>query len=259
MIFDTRPSIVGHRGFGAGCPAGFRENTVASFLAAVASGLSWVELDVRRSRDGELVVNHDPVAPSGAVIVTRTAAELAAHGVASLAEVLAALPATVGVDIDVKTILADAVDPPGQRTHGRVAEFLHQYRGTRPFLVSSFDPSVPAYLSGLRELTGSAALGLITGSDIAAERAIPAAANLGLDVVCVHAGSVGAPHDDARLAVLTAERVIHAAHQAGLEVLTWSPSPAEAVVLARAGVDALCVNDVPGVQAALTSAACSFG
>jgi glycerophosphoryl diester phosphodiesterase len=44
------------------------------------------------------------------------------------------------------------------------------------------------------------------------------------------------------------------AHDAGLEVLTWSPSPAEAVRLVRAGADAVCVNDIPGVQAALASA-----
>ena len=49
MIFDSRPSIVGHRGFGSGQRGGYRENTVASCLAAVACGLSWVELDVYRT------------------------------------------------------------------------------------------------------------------------------------------------------------------------------------------------------------------
>jgi glycerophosphoryl diester phosphodiesterase len=47
------------------------------------------------------------------------------------------------------------------------------------------------------------------------------------------------------------ERVIAIAHQAGLEVLAWVPDPAEAVRLARAGADAFCVDDVPGVLAAL--------
>ena len=50
---------------------------------------------------------------------------------------------------------------------------------------------------------------------------------------------------------LTIEQAIDAAHQAGLEVLVWSPGPADAVRLASAGADALCVNDVPGVLAAL--------
>ena len=49
----------------------------------------------------------------------------------------------------------------------------------------------------------------------------------------------------------TVERVIDMAHRAGLEVLAWVPNPADAVGLARAGADALCVDDVPGVLAAL--------
>lgn len=255
MIFDARPSIVGHRGFGAGHRGGYRENTIASFLAAVGCGLSWVELDVYRSRDGELVVSHDPVTASGAVIVARAAAELAAAGVATMNEVLAALPAGVAVNIDVKTIIDDAVDPPAERTYARVAEVLREHRGTRRFLVSSFDPSVVAYLAGQRQSVGDVALGLITGIDFPAQHAIPAAACLGLDAVCLHTGTLNLHRDRGARAVLTPERIIETAHRAGLEVLTWSPGPAEAVQLAAAGVDAVCVNDIPGVQAALASAA----
>ena len=117
MIFDTKPSIVGHRGFGSGQRGGYRENTVGSFLAAVACGLSLGRAgrapQSRRRARGQ--------ARSGRVrrgdsIVTQTAAELAAAGVASLTEVLAALPADVAVNIDVKTIIDDAVDPLAQRT-----------------------------------------------------------------------------------------------------------------------------------------------
>ncbi len=255
MIFDAQPSIVGHRGFGSGHRGGYRENTVASMLAAVASGVSWVELDVHRSSDGELVVRHDPVAPGGAFIVTQTAADLAAAGVAMFADVLAALPAGVAVNIDVKTITADAVDPPAQRTAALVAHVLHQELGTRPFLVSSFDPSVPVYLRGRREFIGDVALGLITGIDFPAHHAIPAAVNLGMDAVCLHTGTLNLQRDQMRPTDLSAERIIETAHRAGLEVLIWSPGPAEAVLLAAAGADAVCVNDIPGVRAALASAA----
>jgi len=37
-----------------------RENTVAAFLAARAQGVDGVELDVRRTVDGALVIHHDP-------------------------------------------------------------------------------------------------------------------------------------------------------------------------------------------------------
>ncbi len=255
MIFDAQPTIVGHRGFGSGQRGGFRENTVASFLAAVASGVSWVELDVHRSRDGELVVRHDPVAPGGDFIVTKRAADLAAAGIAMLAEVLAALPASVAVNIDVKTIIGDAVDPPAHRTASLVAHVLQQEQGTRPFLVSSFDPSVPLYLQDRRDVIGDVALGLITGIDFPAQHAIAAAANLGLDAVCLHTGTLNLQRDQMRPMDLSPERIIEIAHQAGLEVLSWSPGPAQAVRLAAAGADAVCVNDIPGVQAALASAA----
>jgi glycerophosphoryl diester phosphodiesterase len=254
MIFDSKPSIVGHRGFGAGNRGGYHENTVASFLAAVACGLLWVELDVHRSRDGELMVCHDPVAPSGGAVVTRTAADLAADGVATLTEVLSALPADVAVNIDVKTIINDAVDPPADRTHALVAGVLREHHRTRRLLVSSFDPSVVAYLADRREAIGEVALGLIAGLSLPARHAIPAAANLGLDAVCLYTDLLHLHGQHSGPAVLSPKRIVQTAHQAGLEVLIWSPGPDDAVQLAADGVDAICVNDIPGVQAALAAA-----
>lgn len=47
--------LIGHRGLGGLAP----ENTLASFRAAAAHGLSMVEFDVRLSRDGVPLVFHD--------------------------------------------------------------------------------------------------------------------------------------------------------------------------------------------------------
>jgi glycerophosphoryl diester phosphodiesterase len=251
LIFDVQPAIVGHRGFGAGQPDGYRENSVGSFLAAARAGVPWVELDARRSSDGELVLWHDPVTPAGELIVLRTAAELAAAGIVRLAEVLSVLPASVGVNIDVKTTIEDATDPQAQRTHALIAGALHRYQGTRRFLVSSFDPSLPMYLSNRKALIGDVALGLITEQQCPAAQAISAAVNLRLDALCVHTGTLHVRRERLRPADLTAAQILEYAHRAGLEVMTWSPDPAEALMLARAGVDAVCVNDIPGTQAAL--------
>ncbi|MET7605396.1 glycerophosphodiester phosphodiesterase family protein [Streptomyces avermitilis] len=49
------PVVVSHRGASAYAP----ENTLASIDKAAAMGFSWVENDVQRTRDGELVVIHD--------------------------------------------------------------------------------------------------------------------------------------------------------------------------------------------------------
>ena len=47
--------VLGHRGASATHP----ENTITAFRAALAAGAAGVELDVRRSADGALVVRHD--------------------------------------------------------------------------------------------------------------------------------------------------------------------------------------------------------
>ena len=48
--------MIAHRG----ASRAERENTIAAFARAAAMGADAVELDVRRSRDGVLVVHHDP-------------------------------------------------------------------------------------------------------------------------------------------------------------------------------------------------------
>lgn len=251
MIFDVKPAIVGHRGFGAGASARHPENSVAAFLAAAACGVSWVELDARRSSDGELVVWHDPVTPAGHAVVTRTAAELGTEGIVRLADVLSALPAHVGVNIDVKTVLGDATEQAQARTHARVADMLRTHRGTLPFFVSSFDPSVPVYLAGRTALAGAAALGLITSENLPPDIGIAAAANLGLDAACLYAGTLHL--DDHASGRGSAARAIEIAHEAGVEVMTWTPTAAQAARAAVAGIDAVCIDDIPGTQAALAS------
>ncbi|MFI2762569.1 glycerophosphodiester phosphodiesterase [Streptomyces echinatus] len=49
------PTVIAHRGASAYAP----ENTLASIDKAAELGFSWVENDVQRTRDGELVVLHD--------------------------------------------------------------------------------------------------------------------------------------------------------------------------------------------------------
>lgn len=49
------PHLIAHRGASGYAP----ENTMAAFKKAHAMGAKWVELDVRFTRDGEIVVFHD--------------------------------------------------------------------------------------------------------------------------------------------------------------------------------------------------------
>ena len=51
----ARPITIAHRGE----PVGHRENTLGAFAAAIGLGVDWVEIDLRRTRDGQIVVLHD--------------------------------------------------------------------------------------------------------------------------------------------------------------------------------------------------------
>lgn len=71
-----RPRVIGHRGSCGTCP----ENTILSFQQAVADGADILEMDIHLSRDGEIIVIHDPTVDrttdgTGAV-ADRTFAEL---------------------------------------------------------------------------------------------------------------------------------------------------------------------------------------
>ena len=55
MTDPARVTVIAHRGDSVGA----RENTPAAFASAVALGADMVELDLRRTRDGAIVVLHD--------------------------------------------------------------------------------------------------------------------------------------------------------------------------------------------------------
>src|SRR5262245_51187038 len=83
-----RPLVFAHRGGAALAP----ENTLAAFDHGLALGADGVELDVRLSRDGVVMVHHDRTldrtTPLGGPLAERDSAELLRVGVPTLADVL---------------------------------------------------------------------------------------------------------------------------------------------------------------------------
>ncbi|HEY8482311.1 MAG TPA: glycerophosphodiester phosphodiesterase [Spirillospora sp.] len=249
MIFDSTPTVIGHRGFGSGAltppgsDAAVAENTLESLLAAIGAGASWVEVDVMRTADDDLVLRHDPTTPTGDYVVELPAS---AGGLPRLEEIFDALPPEIAVDVDVKTVLEDAVDAPSRRTGALLVPLLKREAARRRLLVTSFDPALLAFLRD--ELPG-VPLGLLTWLRFPLWHAVPAAAHLGLDAVALHTGSCGLEHPDTRLRPL--DHCVDVAHKAGLETIVWCPTAETAPAYAAAGFDAMVVNDVPGVLAAL--------
>ena len=98
---SARPLVFAHRGGAALAP----ENTLAAFEHGVALGADGIELDVRASRDGRIVVHHDQTLDRTTAlrgpVAARTVDELARAGVPELSQVLHAC-SDVRVIIEIK-------------------------------------------------------------------------------------------------------------------------------------------------------------
>jgi glycerophosphoryl diester phosphodiesterase len=256
-VFGGRHTLLGHRGLGRGTVDGLAENTIESIVAAAQSGLRWVEFDVRRTRDDALVVGHYPslAGPGGdpdRFVADLTLDEARQLGAVTLESVLAALPEGIGVNLDLKTSMEDALRKPDATTAALLAQVVTFETERRPVLVSSFDP---AALLQVGEAAPGIPRSLLTWLTFPLRKAIPAAAHLGVEAVAAHFTSFGPNDADRAPAFRTAEYAVGLAHEAGLEVVVWCPVADVARELFAAGVDAVVVDDVPRVLAALRGVA----
>jgi len=240
--------VIGHRGLGRGLVNGHRENTPDSYAAAAEAGVDWVEIDVRRTADDALVLYHDAALPDGRAIVDLSATECAEAGLADLSEGLDALPEDVGLDLDVKTVMEDAVDAPSRRTVSLLLPHLRREARRRRVFVCSFDPGL---LLAVREDAPEVPTAWMPYVRNPADTAIPGALGLGCPVVAVDARALGLEGDGPRPGRRTLEHTVAIAHRAGLELISWCPGPEDAARYAAAGMDAVVVDDVPGALAAL--------
>jgi len=136
--------LLAHRGDLRRAP----ENTLAAFAAALAiPGVDGLELDVRASADGIAVVIHDASlarVQGRRIRASRlTGRELAAFGVPGLAEVLAACPPRVVLDVELKEDLGETALAPLRAARGRVDGSV------AGIVISSFDRATLATIRRL--------------------------------------------------------------------------------------------------------------
>lgn len=203
-----------------------RENTSAAFLAAKALGVTGVELDVRRTLDGKLVVHHDPVV-EGAVIAQSVRGDLPTH-VEDFAKVMEACRG-MRVNVEIKNIK----DPsePTYDTEGdfarQVLSFLYESNWERSVIVSCFDEVTCALV---RHLNPGVAVGWLIW-DIEFESALTRAYVLGLDAVHPHFSLV------TREAMATAREL-------GVDVNVWTVNnPRDIKAMAELGVASIITDD----------------
>jgi glycerophosphoryl diester phosphodiesterase len=245
----SRPAIAAHRGGARLWP----ENSLTAFRGAIGLGVDLVELDVHQTKDGEVVVIHDPTldrtttghgavrdftwAELGAVTVRGTADERLPR----LAEVLALLrPSPVGLLLEIKSA------PAGGRYPGieeRVLALLQAAEMTDRTRVMAFDWAI---LERLRALSPTVRL---TG--LLAQRGSERAG--GVDGVVPRLRALGG-NDVGIERTLLGPDTVRTVHAAGLSIGVWTVNDPEDLRRAlAAGVDYV-TTDQPDVALGLRAA-----
>ncbi|MDE3215526.1 MAG: glycerophosphodiester phosphodiesterase [Gemmatimonadota bacterium] len=216
-----RPERIGHRG----APLEFPENTLPGFLRAVDRGADAVELDVHRTRDGAVVVHHDPdlLGLDGArtPIARLTLADVqgwpladAAH-VPTLADVMRALrdDAAVYVELKGEGVGEAAVEVAVEEGHG--------------FAFHGFDHDA---VLALRDRYPELNYGVLF--DAGTRDVVARISDLPVRDLWPHHSLVN-------------RELVEAAHAAGRRVIAWTVNaPEEARRLTLLEVDGLCGDDV---------------
>lgn len=227
------PAVAAHRGGALLWP----ENSLTAFRGALALGVDLVELDVHQTRDGEVVVLHDPTlertttgqgavgALPWAALAGVTVRGTAGEPVPRLAEVLALLrPSAVGLLLEIKTDVAGAPYP------GIEERVLDRLRAAGLLARTTLMAFEWATLARLRELAPGVRLtGLL--SRRGAERLG------GVAAAVARLRALGAHDLGLERTLLTAE-AIEAARAGGLTIGVWTVNDPEELRRAlAAGVD----------------------
>ncbi|MGO8826760.1 MAG: glycerophosphodiester phosphodiesterase [Acidimicrobiales bacterium] len=221
------PIAIAHRGD----PKGARENTLPAFAAAVALGADMLELDLRRTKDDEIVVLHDQTLDRvwgvHGSVGDLDLAEIQGVGdgdirIPTLREVLTAVQLPLMIDFTRREVVGGALDA-----------VLQAGALTRSLFVTG---NVEA-LRILRDHSPGARIGLTW-----VEGPTPPLALL---------QELGAEYWNPMFGLVTPEGV-EAVHGAGLKVSTWTvDEPQDMARAVDAGVDAVVSNRIAELVAFL--------
>jgi glycerophosphoryl diester phosphodiesterase len=235
------PKIVAHRG----ASKAERENTIAAFHAALAQGADMVELDVRRTSDGKLIVHHDAhvVTEAGTThaIFELQAVDLPPH-VPTLTQ---ALDACAGMEVNVE-IKNDDAEPDfdvSRSIADAVVEVLRARSDCDQMLISSFDYAIIQRVRSLAPEIKTGFLFVAPELDAAVQDPLASFINGIADDghIAIH------PHRYAATAELIA-----AAHERNLAINVWTvDKPEELRALSNLGVDAIITNTPEAARAAI--------
>ena len=219
-------AVHAHRG-SADAGSGIAENTLASFDRARRLGADGVELDVRMSADGALVVHHDPGVEGLGPICGLDARELPAQ-VPLLAEALEAC-AGLTVNIELKDLPGEPGYDPDDHLAAAVADLVVAAGREASVVVSSFWPEA---LSAFHRSAPAVPTGLLVAPWFDPELCVAGALERSCTAVHLPRALVTAP-------------LVDGAHRAGLAVAAWTVSDRPGLeAMAALGVDTVITDDV---------------
>ena len=234
---EGRMSIIGHRGASAYA----QENTAEAYRLAQQQGADAVEIDVRRTADGGMVIHHDPQIEGVGTIVEHGFDELRTR-VPWLLDIDEMFDAAEGmwVNVEIKNNPGDPDYDESDQVAEEVVRWVQRRAAHDRVLVSCFNPHT---IETVRRLDPSIATGWLTTVHLDPLQTIgPAAAKVHR---AIH------PHVS-MLTDETLESLIPAVKDAGLWVLTWTiDDPAVIRRLSDAGVTGVFTNDPAGALVAI--------
>jgi glycerophosphoryl diester phosphodiesterase len=221
--------IIAHRG----APHRERENTLAAFVRACHIGADAVELDVRRTRDGVLVVHHDPTLPGGGpALIDLDRSELPDH----IPDLGAALDAcgTLWVNVEIKNDPAEVDFDPADDIAEELTRALAARGEPSRWLISSFRFDT---IERCRRVEPAIATAWLV--DRVAPDTLERVVEGGHRALHPHWSGVE-------------PALIRRCHRRGVGVNVWTcDDPVAMVALAAAGVDGICTNAVEMARRAL--------
>ncbi len=197
----------------------FPENTLSSFRRAFELGADAVELDVHATRDGRIVVHHDPTLSKDGLAISELTwpdLEKQADGrIPLLRSVLESIPASATAYVEIKALgIEQAISETLASVPVRCA-------------VHSFDH---ATIERMREIAPKIARGVLFDGSLATLN----------DVLARSAARDVWPHWK-----LVDQALVNRVHARGCRVIAWTVnSREEARRLATLGVDGICSDDV---------------
>jgi glycerophosphoryl diester phosphodiesterase len=230
--------LLAHRG-GSGP---WRENTLEAFAGGLRLGADGVELDVRRTSDGRLVVHHDAEIAGIGAIHTLRADELPPW-VPGLDEALATC-AGATVNVEIKNAPVEPGFDPDETATGEVVAVLAASSGSAGdapahVLVSSF---WPASLAAVHAAAPEIPIGLLVPPSLDAVVAAEQAAAMGC--TALHPFHAQATPD-----------LVELVHGFGMSVAVWTVNERpDLVAVVAAGVDVVISDRITDMREALDPA-----